>query len=41
MRVPGFFLFFFLLGQDGFQNIARLGDMREVDFGSYRLGRTR
>jgi hypothetical protein len=29
-RVARFFLFFFLLGLDGLQNIARLGDMREV-----------
>jgi hypothetical protein len=37
MRMPGFFLFFLFLGQNGFQHIAWLGDMREVDFGSYRL----
>jgi hypothetical protein len=30
-------LFFLLLGQDGLQNIARLGDMREIDLGRYAL----
>jgi hypothetical protein len=31
-------LFFFLLvGQDGFQHVAGLGDVREIDFGSHSL----
>jgi hypothetical protein len=41
MWVPSLFLFFFLLGQNGLQHVAWLGDMREVDFWGYRLGRTR
>jgi len=32
---------FLLLGQDRLEHVARLGDMREVDFGRYALGSTR
>ncbi len=32
VRVPRFFLFFFLLRQNGLQHVAGLGDVREVDF---------
>jgi hypothetical protein len=41
MRVPGFFLFFLFLGQDGLQHIAWLRDMREIDFRRYPLWRAR
>jgi hypothetical protein len=38
MRTRSLFLFL-LLGEDRLQDITRLGDMREVDLGSDRLGR--
>jgi hypothetical protein len=41
MRMARRFLFFLLLGKNSLQYVARLGDMREVNFGSYRLGRAR
>jgi hypothetical protein len=41
MWMTRLFLVFLFLGQNGLQHIARLGDMREVDFWRYGLGRAR
>jgi hypothetical protein len=37
MPVARLFLVFLFLGQDRFENVTRLGDMREVDFRRYAL----
>ena len=41
MAVPRFRFLFLLFGQDGLQYVARLGDMREIDFGHNALWGTR
>jgi hypothetical protein len=41
MSVARLFLVFLFLGQDRFEHVARLGDMREVDFRRYALGSAR
>jgi hypothetical protein len=41
MTVARHCFIFLFLGQDGLQNIARLGDMGEINLGRYALGSTR
>jgi hypothetical protein len=41
MTLPGFLLFLIFVGQDGFEHVAGLGDMREVNFGRNTLRSTR
>jgi hypothetical protein len=39
-RMPRFFLFFFLLGQNSLEHIARLGNVRQINFRRYRRSST-
>jgi len=41
MRVPRFLLFLLLVGENRFQHVAGLGDMRQIDLGLDSLCRTR